>query len=273
MYGRHGFYVRETNICVIFIVVRANDLHQGNVVAYDFATKKKWEIDTALKTAWRLAGPVNRLVFVQYFANAACLRTASMSISRPAHFGNQGAMKPHKMEQKNYCDDGRHIMGDEESRANRLGREFAFQFFNLLQGAELTLNCTMAELLALISFDDKDGQSKCLKPPDFDIILHSDYVQKWRGWYAWHRQQSAKHYIRITKEERSSVQSWLKLNNAKSTSFPMTERRPVVSRFLQNFSSAPEKIVERAIERRQMAGKVCDSRDIYVNNVSLIVNT
>lgn len=256
MQGRYGFYIEESNIAVLFVAIRGNNLHQGTVTSYNPATKQKWIADEQLNVVWRLAGPENRLFYVQYYATAACLRIASMSISRPLHFGNQGAPVAHKDHQKNFAEDGRWLLGDASAHANRLGREFAFQFFNGLRRASLKLNCSMAELLHLISFTDEDGVEQRLVEPDFDVVLDAEYVQEWRGWYAWHRQQSARHYIRITKEERASVQNWLKLRSTDTTSFPLTERRTVVNQFIQQYADAPPHIIERVVGRKIIAGKV-----------------
>jgi hypothetical protein len=256
MDGRHGFYVKPLNIWVVFILLRGNNIHQGTVTSYDPVAKLKWIETKQLEVAWRLARPENRIFFVQYYALVACLRMSSMSISRPVHFGNQGTEAPHKAQQKTFCDDGQWLMGNEEARANRLGREFAFQFFNSLQQGKLKLNCSMAQLLNLISFDDEHGDAKRLLPPDFDVVLDRQHVEQWRSWYAWHRQQSARHYIRITKEDRASVQAWLKLRYTDTISFPLTERRPIVTKFMQEFSNPPKHVVQSVLERHLIAGKV-----------------
>jgi hypothetical protein len=256
MQGRHGFYIEEANVVVLFIIIRGNNLHQGTLSSYDPATKAKWVAVEQFKVVWRLAGPENRIFFVQYYATAACLRIASMSISRPLHFGNQGTPVAHKDQQKNFSEDGHWLLGNATGRANRLGREFAFQFFNGLRRGSLKLNCSMANLLHLISFINEDGVEQRLTEPDFDVVIDAEYVQEWRGWYAWHRQQSARHYIRITKEERASVQNWLKLRNTDTTSFPLTERRTVINQFIQQYTDAPLHIIERVVGRKIIAGKV-----------------
>ena len=255
--GRYGVYSRELDGWLVIIIFIGNDLHSGFTPTFDVATKLEWIDMESLDEPWNRAGPQNRLFFVNYYGIAPAHRLASMSITPPLHFGNQGATRPHKVQQRNYCEHGAMILGSADARANRIGRELVFQLMNGLIAADLTLTVPITQLMKAITYTNEAGKKVSLRPPDYDMVADATYVQQWRGYYAWYRQQRLTYYIRLTKEEFGSVQAYLKCKSADTESFPITERRPFVVRSLKRYLGQPEHVVLSVLGRRWIDGKVC----------------
>jgi len=233
-------------------------MHSGFTPCFDITAREEWLSSQGLDEPWNRAGPENRCLFVTYYSIAATLRLASMSISRPLHYGNQGATVPHKLHQRTYCEHGDVVLGNCDDRANRLGREMVFQFLNGLQEAKLKLKVSVGTLMKMISYEDEHGQDISLHPPEYDMVTDAQTVKLWRGYYAWYRQQRLVYYIRITKDQFASVQTYLKIKSANTGSFPITERRPIITRVLTKYLGQPEHVVQRVLARQQIDGKVCN---------------
>jgi hypothetical protein len=255
--GRYGIYIREYNLWIIFFVFDGTGMHSGFSPSVDSPSRKKWLAIEALNVPWSLVGPQDRCAFVNYYSLTAAHRLASLSISRPLHFGNQGATVPHKVQQRTFCNHGAMVLGNQDDCANRLGREMAFQLFNGLREAKLKLNISMAALLALITYEDEDGQEIALKAPDYDVVADAELVHQYRGYYSWYRQLRLTNYVRISKAEFSSVQTWLHMKNADTLSFPLTERHAIIPRTIARYSGKPDHVVRAVLGRRQKDGKVC----------------
>ena len=232
-------------------------MHSGFTPCFDITARLEWLVMKDLDEPWIRAGPENRCLFVQYYSTAASLRIASMSISRPLHFGNQGTTRPHKLHQRTYCEHGAMVLGNRGSRANRLGREMVFQFLNGLREANLKISIHVRTLMEFITYEDECGQDIPLDPPEYDMVTDAQTVKLWRGYYAWYRQQRLTHYIRITKDQFTSVQAVLKIKAADTNTFPITEQRsPIITRVLKKYLGQPERVVQRVLGRRQLDGKV-----------------
>ena len=70
-----------------------------------------------------------------------------MLITPPLHFGNQGATKPHKVQQRNYCEHGAMILGSADACINHIGWDLVFQLMNGLLAGDLTLRVPIAYLI------------------------------------------------------------------------------------------------------------------------------
>lgn len=232
-------------------------MHSGFAPSFDVATKLEWVNMKSLEEPWDRAGPQNRLFFVNYYGIVPAHRLASMSIFPPLHFGNQGATVPFKFQQRNYCDHGAMILGSADARANRIGRELVFQLMNGLIAGDLTLQVSVGKLMQLITYTNEEGRQIPLSPPPYDMVTDREVVQRWRGYYAWYRQQRLTYYIRLTKDEFASVQAYLKCKNMDLASFPITERRPPVVRSLKKYLGQPQHTILSVLARRQIDGKVC----------------
>ena len=259
--GRHGVYSRELGGWIIIIIFIGTDLHSGFTPTFDVATRLEWIDMESLDEPWNRAGPQNCLFFVNYYGIAAAHRLVSMSITPPLHFGNEGATKPFKTQQRNYCKHGSMILGNAGARANRIGRELVFLLMNGLNTANLTLEVPVAHLMALITYKNEDGKKVPLSPPEYDMVANTTFVQKWRGYYAWYRQQRLTYYIRLTKDEFASVQAYLKLKVADTESFPVTERRPLIVRSLKKYLGEPQHVVLSVLGCHQINGKVCQKHN------------
>jgi hypothetical protein len=106
MLGRHGLYMREQNIQLVYLVFKGVDLHSGFHPSYTSHNKEAWLKD--LNSAWE--STVDRVALVSYPTEAICNRLAPMSISPPLHFSNLGQPISHKAHQQNFSQNSRGIL-------------------------------------------------------------------------------------------------------------------------------------------------------------------
>lgn len=145
------------------------------------------ELDELAKT-WEGSEKVNRLGLVIYQSTQYTQRTSPICVTPETRFGNHGTLSSSMTRSKNYADDGKHILGDEDDAANRLGRELLMQLYNGLSAAGLHLNTHLNDLLTQILYvDSSTGRRKALQSLPFDPQNPEQAVavQQYRRYYCW----------------------------------------------------------------------------------------
>lgn len=171
------------------MVFKGNDLHSGFAPKEDPAAHQHW-IDTTLNDAWDMAGPQNRVGYVNYPGRVPCQRLGSMNISPSTLFGNYGSSQVHKEKQKNFAQHGLMTLGGQDAYANRHAREIVFDFWNSLQYCDLDLGLDLATLFHSLSYkDNKTGTSMPLQPLPFHPIRDEGFIRHMLSLYAWHEQE------------------------------------------------------------------------------------
>lgn len=112
-----GLYIREKNIWIIFLFFKGADIHSGFAPKEDPESHRKW-IETELSNAWNMAGPQNRVGYVNYPGKVPVRRIGSLNMTPPTLFGNFGSSQAHKGNQTNFAQDGEMILGGQDAAAN-----------------------------------------------------------------------------------------------------------------------------------------------------------
>ena len=137
-----------------------------------------------------MAGPQNRVGYVNYPGRVPCQRMGSMNMSPPTLFGNFGSSQAHKAKQKNFSQHGLMTLGGQDSYSNRLAREIVYDFWNALQYCDLNLGLDIAALFNSLSYKDhKTGTSVSLRPLPFHPKNDEDVIRHMLSLYAWHEQE------------------------------------------------------------------------------------
>lgn len=205
--ARCGLYIREKNVWIVFLVFKGSDLHSGFSPTEDVADHQRW-VDENLSAAWNLAGPQNRVGYVNYISTVPSERTGSMNISPPTMFGNFGSSQIHKVKQKNFAMHGHAVLGDQDTYANRMGREILYNFWNSLQLCDLDLNLDIGELLEKISYQDHQSKSAVqLKPISFNPQCKAEVITRYLQLYEWHRREATSFHVRIPRLNTAPNQS------------------------------------------------------------------
>ena len=63
--ARSGLYLREKDVWIVFLVFKGNNLHSGFAPKEDPEAHQRW-IETTLNDVWNMAGPQNRVGYVNY---------------------------------------------------------------------------------------------------------------------------------------------------------------------------------------------------------------
>ena len=187
--ARSGLYLREKDVWIIFLVFKGNDLHSGFAPKEDPDAHQHW-VDTTLNDAWNMAGPQNRVGYVNYPGRVPCQRMGSMNMSPPTLFGNYGSSQAHKAKQKNFSQHGLMTLGGQDSYSNRHAREIVYDFWNALQYCDLDLSLDLAAIFNSLSYKDhKTGTSVSLQPLPFHPKHDENFVRHMLSLYAWHEQE------------------------------------------------------------------------------------
>jgi hypothetical protein len=139
--------------------------------------------------------------FVLYPSSPAIERNAAMNMTPAQMFGNFGAAQPHKIGQRNFATHGQVILGGQDTWANHHGREQVASFWNSLQHCNLDLHIDPDILLQSISYTDKEGIVKRLKPFPYHPSNDDSTIKLWRGYYQWHHMECAAMHIPMEKTD------------------------------------------------------------------------
>ena len=122
MLGRFGLYIRETNILIIYLIFRGNDLHSGYHPAYLPSSHEAWIDKEAVLAAYDICAPEQRVVIVPYGTAVGVSRAAEVAVTPPLMFMNLGAPVLHKLHTQNFSQHGHTILGSTHDRNTRLTR-------------------------------------------------------------------------------------------------------------------------------------------------------
>jgi hypothetical protein len=208
--ARSGIYVRELDVCVIFLVFKGNNLHSGFSPTVDAEVEWKWKEKMSLvRTAWNLAGPENRAGFVSYPSKVAFHRLGAMSITPSLMFGNAGADPAHKDVYMDYARHGMHIVGSTHAHFNRLAREIVYHNHNYYQFTGLQ-GPDPAEALVSLKYTNDDGKLVHCDPIPFHAVEDADLLAYWRGRYKWHYLNCQQYHVAVVKHRYKKTQAKLK---------------------------------------------------------------
>jgi hypothetical protein len=208
--ARSGIYVRELDVCVIFLVFKGNNLHSGFSPTVDAEVERKWKEKMSLvRTAWNLAGPENRAGFVSYPSKVAFHRLGAMSITPSLMFGNAGADPAHKDVYMDYARHGMHIVGSTHAHFNRLAREIVYHNHNYYQFTGLQ-GPDPAEALVSLKYTNDDGKLVHCDPIPFHAVEDADLLAYWRGRYKWHYLNCQQYHVAVVKHRYKKTQAKLK---------------------------------------------------------------
>ena len=234
MLGRHGLYMREQDVQIVYLVFKGVDLHSGFHPSYSSRNKEAWLKD--LNSVWE--STVDRVALVSYPTEAICNRLAPMSISPPLHFGNLGQPISHKARQQNFSQNSRGILGDHESTQNRLGREAVWTFANQLYYSGLEWDGGIADLYARVTYKGTADNVHPLLPPRFDVPSSPAEVHRMRQHWVWYVSVVDLYHVWMTKDAYKTQQAKLHLHDKHVNAFTPMENTSILPRAL------PEKLVE-----------------------------
>jgi hypothetical protein len=191
--------VRELNVWIVFLVFKGADIHSGFEPSEDPKAHEEW-VNTTLNAAWNLAGPQNRVGYVNYPGNVPGNRLGSLNVCPPTYFGNYGSNIHEKTKEKNFASHGRLALGGIDAQANRLGREAVSNFYNSLLAAGLKLNINPSQLTEMISYNDVESSSRVsLKPLPLDPVKDETKIRRYLALYAWHANEADALNLNLTK--------------------------------------------------------------------------
>lgn len=260
MLGRFGLYIRETNVLIIYLIFRGNDLHSGYHPAYLPSSYKAWIDKEAVVAAYNMCAPEQRIVMVPYATALGVNRAAEVAVTPPLTFMNLGAPVLHKLHTQNFSQHGHTILGSSHARHSRLSREIVWGMLNALDYAGITLDMSPSELFQKLKYEDEEGKVCTVEPPPFDLTEADDVakVTRMRGLFAWHRQLSRKFLVPITKDMYRTVQACIRFQREHETEmFASMERhgvRPQPSSSL--LLGTPTHVIDEIIGRELVAGQV-----------------
>lgn len=207
------------------------------------------ELD-ALAKVWDGAETVNRIGLVIYQSTQYTQRNSAICVTRETRFGNHGTLSSSLAGSMNYADHGKHILGDEDAAANRIGRELLMQLYNGITAAGLQMDPRINEMLTQISYlDSLTGERKALKSMPFDPQSPDDAyaVQQYRQYYCWMFDLCRSILLGVRRATyKANVQKLKALTAAGHASgFTTTERVPVARAIQKSVKppSPPELVI------------------------------
>jgi hypothetical protein len=166
---------------------------------------------------------------------------------------------------------------NKHARANRLGREFFFAFYNSLQYGGLTLRMEIDDLLRRITYVDEDKQDIPLDPlpGQIDVVHNATTVELQRGYWAWYQAQSFISLIRIRKVQFQNMRKQLELGQPTKLADMTRSEINVLPTFPNDLSESPEHIIQQVLGHKKVDGKVCLIRIMHlkITNNSLSLST
>lgn len=250
--------MRELDAWIIFILFKGVDIHAGTEAKEDETAHLAW-VNSELDAAWKLAGPQNRVGYVNYLGRLPSHRLGSMNSSPPTGFGNYHVHASHKAQQQNFATHGGATLGPPAAYANRMAREAIYSFYNTLCLSGLDLNLDLNDIMKTISFKDPDTNSQlnmeCLP---FNPSQSSDSfrIRRYQALFQWYLNECSQYYIRITKDELRNYKK-----NMKNMQVLPASRRiaPISAVQLRECPESTATVSEDIIEvvgSRMMNGKV-----------------
>ncbi|KAJ7080375.1 hypothetical protein B0H15DRAFT_933240 [Mycena belliarum] len=273
MFGRCGLYVREQGgYMIIYLIFRGNDLHSGFHPAYLQGQHDAWIEKEAITSLFNISDPEQRCFLVPYPNQAGCTRMAELSVTPPLTFMNLGAPVLHKLHSRNFSQHGEVILGSAHNRHTRLSREIIWAALNALKFSGITLDMNAADLFAKLKYRDDDNHVCTVGPPPFDVELDAAYIEKMRGYWAWHRQLSLKYLVRITRDMYKTVQACIKFQRKLHEEiFPVVERRPAQSSQIFPNTGEPVQMITNVIAREYVGAQVFWKLEIAGSNEVVVV--
>ncbi|KAJ3513252.1 hypothetical protein NLJ89_g3049 [Agrocybe chaxingu] len=218
--ARGGIYARELNSWIIFLTFKGTDLHSGFAPSEDRQAHLDW-VNTELSAAWNLAGPQNRVGYVNYKGVLPMHRLGSLNVSPHTRFGNYGSSAPHKATQTNFALHGHVSLGDQAAFSNRHGREAVSNFMNSVEFAKLKLDMDVDDLLQRLTYEDSTaGHAVHLKPFPYHPLKDAETIRHNLSHYHWLAQEAHLFNLGITKKA---------LNDAKAKRGLLWEEDPSLS--------------------------------------------
>lgn len=200
MLGRHGIYIREMNLCILFIVFKGSDLHSGTHPSYTSEARETWlKMQEQISPMWEVA--TNRVGYVSYATGSLCSRLAEMSVAPSITFLNRGEAVGHRAQQLNYSYHARGILGRNHDHYNRLGRELIWGMLNYASHMGLHYQGGATDLFKNFSYINSNGDEKSLDSPPFDFENPEDvnHVNLFRGYWSYYVTILSVYRIRVTK--------------------------------------------------------------------------
>lgn len=176
----------------MWLVFKGVDLHSGFAPSEDPAAHKEW-VNTTLDAAWNVAGPQNRVGYVNYPGSLQANRAGSLNVTPPTFFGNFASTVYDKAKEKNFADHGQVVLGGRVAHANRLAREAFFNFHNALQhsGLKLQFDIGLNEIFTKIQYQDPaSGLFVPVEQLPFDPVTQAREIDRKLSHYAWHRSEA-----------------------------------------------------------------------------------
>lgn len=263
MLGRHGLYVREWDVWIVFLFFKGTDIHSGSHPTYTPASMESWARDQqALNVMWETS--VNRVALVCYPTASLFSRIAPMSTSPPLHFLNGAGSVPaaHKVNQLNFAQHSRGILGNSDDFHNRMARDGVYAFANHLIHSGVHMEGGISELMQKMWYLDDGGSKKYITPPPIDLDSNLDYVTRMRGYWSWHEEVSHAYRIRMTKFAYATEQERQAQENVTSGAY--TEMENPRSVLLPQIPSVQDqnvivtKILSRQKKDRDVSAEACD---------------
>jgi hypothetical protein len=174
----------------VWLVFKGVDLHSGFAPSEDPAAHEEW-VNTTLDAAWNLAGPQNRVGYVNYPGSLPANRAGSLNVTPPTFFGNFGTTVYDKAKEKNFASDGQVALGGRNAHANRLAREALYTFYNSLQHSGLKLDMDLNEMFTKIKYEDPaSGSFVPMEQLPFNPMEQAPEINRKLSLYAWHRSEA-----------------------------------------------------------------------------------
>lgn len=224
MLGRHGLYVRELDVWIVFLFFKGTDMHAGSHPTYTAAADEEWKKQKeTVEKMWEMS--INRVALVCYPSSKICSREAPMSVSPPLHFGNgEGAIPiSHKAHQLNFAHHSRGILGDTHDFHNRLAREGTYAFLNHLKHLKIKLNTTITDMMEKMTYEDEEGKTHHILAPPIDLDRDEALVIRKRGHWAWFEKVANSYRVRMTKANYASAQERLAKPTLQEEAFTINE--------------------------------------------------
>lgn len=269
--ARYGLYIRPADTWVLFLAFRGNDVHGETSPVANKTTMSAWLED--LSPFYDKAGSVNRAVYVHYSGAVPCTRIAPTLVTPSVMFGNTSSAVDYKSQYQTLSGHGLGVFGSKASLANHLGREAIFAFHNTLQLSGIHLNMDLGDLMAHMTFEDDQDETKALLPPLFDPVKDYNVITLHRTWYWWFLSQLQAQAIRITKYQMADAKG--KLGVAPSHQRPMpitlqplptvppTSQEPTTNNSLQ--ATSPHPSTQKRYHTRQIARNLSAQTEVSFN--------
>ncbi|KAJ6582442.1 hypothetical protein B0H10DRAFT_1962488 [Mycena sp. CBHHK59/15] len=260
LWMRGGIYLRELNAYIVFTAFKGHDIHCGQPPAFVKQIQDAWISLTTAQKLFKRFGPQVRCGYVLYWSQAATTHSTQIQYSRSLHFLYSPAPDKKDENRRYFITDGETILGDSDSRANRLAREGIYALKNYLQQCQLKLGFDINTLLENTTYKDECGQVQALKRAPLDIEDEQVYEMMclYRRYYAWLQDLVGSQYsLGISKskfkERQKEIHTALAGLGQPETVLPTEHNVFLGSRQARSTTSFP--IIKSVVSRRQQGGE------------------